>query len=253
MPKYLVVIVFLCMIQTIKAQEKSPIQTDRPDQTESPSITPKRQLQMEFGFVYEGENKTTSNFTTPNILTKFGLSDKVELRLITDYDIRYQQANDVTIKKKQFNPTLIGCKINLFDEKKCLPKTSLLLHVGLPFLASKEFNKDNVFTTFRFLMQHTLSNKMSFSYNLGAEWDGVTTAPAGVYTLSLGYGISSKIGSYVELFGSAQGKKAEHNYDMGFTYLINSNFQLDISGGFGVNKNAPDYFVGCGLSFRTGD
>ncbi len=249
---YFIFTVFIFFGYQLNAQEIQPIQTDRPDQTESPSITPKHQLQMEIGFVYEQENSTTRNFTYPNVLTKFGLSDRVELRLVTDYGGSNMKLNNTELSSTSFNPTLIGCKVAFCDEKGIRPKTSFILHLGLPFLASKSFKSNQVFTTYRFLMQHTLNDKMSLSYNLGAEWDGVTAQPTGIYTLALGYGISSKIGSYIELYGSHQGKVTTHQYDMGFTYLISSDIQLDVSGGVGITKNAPDYFVGCGISFRTG-
>lgn len=207
MPKKLIILLFLFANTYMYAQEKSPIQTDRPDQTESPFITPKRQLQMEIGFVYEKESKSVTNYTHPNILTKFGLSDRVELRLVTDYGSNQQSYSDVVTTKSMFSPTLVGCKVNFFEEKGIVPQTSMIMHVGIPFLASKSFQRDEVFTTFRFLMQHSLSDKLSLSYNLGAEWDGVTTKPTGIYTLAAGYGISPKIGSYLNFMASCKVSK----------------------------------------------
>jgi hypothetical protein len=100
-------------------------------------------------------------------------------------------------------------------------------------------------------MQHTLSEKMSLSYNLGAEWDGFSAEPTFLYTLTTGYSITEKLGSYIELFGFApQNNKANHSFDGGITYLINNNFMLDLSSGFGITKNAPDYYVAVGFSFR---
>lgn len=45
----------LFLYSTIFAQEKEiePIQTDRPDQTETPSLTPKGMLQVETGFSFQ--------------------------------------------------------------------------------------------------------------------------------------------------------------------------------------------------------
>lgn len=239
--------------QEITVHEKiTPIQTDRPDQTETPFITPKRQLQMEIGFIYEKETKSTTNFTHPNILTKVGLSDRVELRLVTDMGSTQVEQPGVANTKRLLNPTLIGCKVNFFEEKKWRPQTSMIMHFGVPYLASKEFRKQQNFITFRFLMQHTLTDKFSLSYNLGAEWDGVNPAATGIYTLSLGYSASSRIGTFFELYGFHLGREFLHQYDMGITYLLHNNIQLDMSGGLGLNEAAPDYFLGCGISFRTG-
>ena len=62
MCKKLLLLSLLFASTALYAQEKSSIQTDRPDQTESPFITPKRQLQMEISFVYEKESKSV-NYT----------------------------------------------------------------------------------------------------------------------------------------------------------------------------------------------
>ncbi|MBF6609373.1 MAG: transporter, partial [Flavobacterium sp.] len=34
------------------------------------------------------------------------------------------------------------------------------------------------------------------------------------------------------------------------TYLLSNDFMLDVSGGFGLTDNAPDYFMALGFSFR---
>jgi hypothetical protein len=247
------IVFFLTTFAEMKAQEIDPIQTDRPDQTESPSITPVNQMQMEIGFVYEKTALELNNFTHPNILTKFGISNRLELRLVTDIGTYSLNTQGKKIQQTTLNPTLIGCKVNIFQEKNYLPKTSLILHVGLPAIASKEYTDNNVFNTFRFLMQHTLNEKVSLSYNLGIEWDGSTPNATGIYTLALGYALSKKLGSFIELYGFAtQYVATMHQYDMGFTYLLSKDMQFDVSGGIGLNKIAPDYFVSCGFSFRTG-
>ncbi|MBL7767206.1 MAG: transporter [Chitinophagaceae bacterium] len=239
-----------------KAQDVDPIQTDRPDQTESPALTPKRQVQVEIGFAFEQDvvgGTQFRNITHPNILTKYGVNDRFELRLVTEYAGSRIATAVGEVGTQTISPTLIGLKVNFCDEKKWIPKTSMIFHLGIPALASKVYHQDGIFNTFRFLMQHTLSDRMSLSYNLGAEWDGVVSSTTGIYTLSLSYGLLPKLGAYIELYGFVpQQTAAMHQYDMGMTYLVTRDIQLDVSGGFGLNAAAPDYFIGCGISFRTG-
>ena len=100
-------------------------------------------------------------------------------------------------------------------------------------------------------MQHTLSDKLNLGYNLGAEWDGFSAEPTFVYTLTTGYSITEKLGSYIELFGFLpQIDKANHNLDGGITYLINNNFMLDLSSSIGITNNAPKHYFAFGFSFR---
>ena len=232
---------------TIQAQTTEPIQCDRPDQTETPAIVPKGMFQVETGFTFQKNDKISSSNTLPGILWKYGVNENFELRLITEFVT--EKLNDE--KSSGFTPVLIGFKARLCDEKGIIPKTSFIGHIGLPNAASSKYKNDFVAPEFRFTMQHTLSEKLSLSYNLGCEWDGITTETTFIYTLTTGYAINNKLGCYTELFGFAPEKdKANHNFDAGITYLINNNFMVDLSSGIGITVNAPEHYFAFGFSFR---
>lgn len=229
------------------AQETEPIQTDRPDQTETPSIVPKGMLQVETGFSFQKNEENSKTNTLPSTLWKYGVNDHFELRLITEF-VSEKLGSETT---SGLNPILIGCKIKISDEKGFWPKASFIGHISLPNMASTNFKTDFYAPEFRFVMQHTLSKRMSFSYNLGAEWDGFSPEPTFIYTVTTGLSITDKLGAYIEFFGFApQQDKANHNFDGGITYLINHNFMVDLSSGIGVTENAPQHYVAVGCSFR---
>ena len=229
------------------AQEAEPIEADRPDQTETPAIVPKAMFQMETGFSYQRNTLASETLSLPSVLLKYGVNERFELRLITEYVLDKTRDD----KTSGFTPVLIGCKINICEEKGIFPKTSFIGHIALPNVASTKHKNDFYAPKFRFTMQHTLSKKLSLSYNLGSEWDGFTPEPTFIYTLSAGYAVTEKLSSYLEVFGFAPQKDiAEHNIDGGFTYLISNNFMVDLSSGFGITSNAPDYYVAVGCSFR---
>ena len=126
-----------------------------------------------------------------------------------------------------------------------------MLFRSIPGLASKKFKADKLAPNFRFSMQHTVSKVIGIGYNLGAEWDGFSNEAAWVYTLSPGFNISEKWYAYVEAFGSiSKNNKPEHNLDGGVAYYVNHNFKVDLSSGFGISKEAPDWYVAVGASFR---
>ena len=239
---------FVILFQnTSFAQDLPSIQTDRPDQTECPFITPRHYFQLENGFSYEKSNGNSNEIVAPTILTRFGINNHFELRLITEFVI---DKNNLE-KKEGINPVLVGFKTRLFEEKGLLPTTSFIGHIGIPNLASKDLKTLYYAPEFRFTMQHTISEKQSLSYNIGAEWNGETAEPTFIYTLTTGYSITDKIGAYVELYGFVpQIEKPDHRFDAGLTYLFNPNHQLDISGGFGLSKTAANYYLSLGYSFR---
>ena len=99
-------------------------------------------------------------------------------------------------------------------------------------------------------MQHTLSEKASLSYNLGAEWDGKTARPTYIYTITNGLSLSDKTGFYYEVYGSiTKNQTSEHNFDCGFTYLANYDIMLDISGGARFDDYNVNY-ISLGFSYR---
>lgn len=237
----------LFFVISATAQEKKPIEADRPDQTETPAIVPKGMFQIETGFTYEKSNPTTDSFALPSVLWKYGVNDNFELRLITEFVLEKMP----NVESSGFSPVLIGCKIKICEEKGIFPKTSFIGHIALPNLAWTKYKTLFYAPKFRFTMQHTLSEKMSLSYNLGSEWDGFTAEPTFIYTLSTGYSFSDKLGGYLEFFGFApQNDKVEHQFDGGLTYLLSDNFMVDLSSGVGITNNAPDYYVSAGCSFR---
>lgn len=238
---------FVVSLNSAMGQEMPSIQTDRPDQTECPFIVPKNYFQLENGFSYEKINNQTNQIVAPTILTRFGINDHFELRLITEWSVEDQYSS----KTSGINPILIGFKTRLFEEKGAIPLTSFIGHIGIPKAGSKSLQTTYYAPEFRFTMQHTLSEKQSLSYNLGAEWNGESAEPTFIYTLTSGYSLTKTIGVYIELYGFCpQISKPDHRFDGGFTYLLHPNHQFDVSGGFGLSKISPEYYVALGYSFR---
>ncbi len=238
---------FFFLFAKANAQNTGSIQTDRPDQTETPYTTPKGYIQAEIGCSKEQSTGQSSAFFYPASLFKYGLSDKTELRIITELHSDKDAGKTIS----GISPVAIGMKINLCEENGIKPKASLIADLSLPFASSKNFKSTYYAPSFRFTMQHSLSQNVSLSYNLGAEWDGETPEPTFIYTLTSGISLTRKLGSYLELYGFApQKEKADHRFDAGLTYLINDNLLLDLSGGFAITDNAPDHFIAAGFSFR---
>ena len=224
-----------------------PIQTDRPDQTETPFTVPKNYFQMEIGCLLEQNKDDTKSITVPTILTKFGLSDQFEVGIITE--VATETINTETVTG--LSPITFRIKETIAQEKGFRPTTSFIGYFTVPDFASEKFKTTYYAPAFKFAMQHTLTDKISLSYNLGAAWDGETAEPTFNYTLSTGYSISEELGAYIEIYGFIPQKSiSEHLFDCGLTYLLSSNILLDVSGGVGLTSKALKYFAGLGCSFR---
>lgn len=240
-------LIFLFFISFIHIEAQTTIQTDRPDQTECPFITPVGYLQAENGFTYENIDKDNKSIMLPSILWKYGVNKNVEFRLITEANTIKSFGNNTS----GLVPTIIGFKVSVSEEKGIIPATGFIGHLSFPNAASTNFKASYYAPSFRFNMQHTLSKTFSLAYNLGAEWDGETPEPTFIYTLTTGISITEKLGAYIELYGFApQNQSADHRVDGGFTYLITNDVMVDVSGGFGITKQSPDNYFALGFSYR---
>lgn len=238
------------------------IVTDRPDQTEAPQLTPVGYFQVEIGSQSEYDNNKTDNVNTQSTLYnttlwKYGVTKNFELRLITEYAADKMQftsnsdLGDTVISYNGFNPIAVGSKIGLQKEHGIIPSISLITHLELPYLGSENYKPANIIPRFRFLFAHSLSDRFTFSYNLGAEWEDGSSVSTGIYTASLGASLFGNLSMFVEAYGFLkENSAADNRLDGGFTYVINNDIQLDCSGGIGLSEISPDYFISAGVSFR---
>lgn len=249
MAKYVISVglFFGSVTENLSGQSLPPIQLDRPDQTESSFITPRKYIQLEHGITRERLNNQTITYFHPSTLWKYGLSEKTELRLITELVSVKNSSATVT----GLLPLSIGFKTSLLEENGIIPKTSLIVHITPPAIGSNVFHARYTAPAFRFTMQHTLSPTLSLAYNAGVEWDGEMKAPSYLYTLATGKSLTEKLGYYAEVYGYfPRLDKAVHSVDTGFTYLLHNNCMMDFSVAFGLSDNAPENYVSIGFSYR---
>jgi Putative MetA-pathway of phenol degradation len=240
----------LFLFGTCVQAQVEKIDTDRPDQTESVNTVPKNYFQAEFGFNKENTFYDNYDLIYPTALFKYGLK-KFEFRLVTTIRSSYEHLISNPKWVNGIDPVEVGFKAALWEEKKLLPKTSFIFHLGLPILVSKKFRTDHIAPSFVFTMQHSLTENIGLGYNLGAAWDGFSSMPGWIYTISPGFNIGEKWYAYFEVFGFIQkNEMPQHNLDGGLAYYISNDIKIDISGGFGISNAAPKSYVAIGFSFR---
>ena len=229
--------------------------TDRPNATESPNTVPKSTIQVETGAFFEayeanGTKAETIGYNTT--LVRYGLFDNFELRLGWNFEEIRTTVGGVKLDNVEtgLSPLLAGLKVEIVEEKGLIPKIGLLVHMALPFTASDDFRPQTTGVDFRLSLGHTLSDKSSIAYNLGAKWGDDSSVANYLYTLVYGYSITEKLGSYFEIYGDAsKANKPNHFWDAGITYLISNVIQADATIGKSFTEG-QDIFVSAGLSFR---
>lgn len=248
--KFTFFIFFCCFCVIANSQDK--IDTDRPDQTESAYTIPKGWIQFEMGFNQQKNTSLESESFYPTLLSKYGITKGLEFRCITTMKSESVKVmGSVKNKISGLEPVQLGAKVALLEEKKWIPKTSLIFHFAIPNTGSSAFNINKVAPNFRFTMQNGISKTVALGYNLGAEWDGVSNDPSYIYTFAPGCNISENWYGYIEAFGEIKKSQApQHSIDGGIAYYVNNNFKLDLSSGFGLTTAAQQWYVAVGASVR---
>lgn len=255
--KSILLVLLILLVSILKAQDNvTDLITDRPDQTESSAVVPHKSLQIETGFVMENDEDDLykqNSFAYNTTLFRYGLLNNMELRLGLEYleDKIEDKNTGVSNTYSGAGPLYTGFKVYIFEEQNWIPEIAFLGGLIFPFSANNNYKTAYSAGNIRFSLSHTLSERFSLGYNIGAEWDGESAAPGYFYSIALGIGLFNNFGIFVESFGIIpEDSNEEHLFDTGFTYLVMSNLQLDISGGIGINNSAIDKFIAFGVSYR---
>jgi hypothetical protein len=260
MKTYVLISLFLVSSLVVLSQNDTEdvpdIITDRPDQTESAAVVPFNMLQIETGFVYEKDETDLAEYTNTafnSTLLRYGLFKSTELRIGMEYleeTVNFKPSGPKSLVNG-FSPLYTGLKIKITEEEGWIPEMALLGSLTWPATANKDLKPSYVAPALRMAFAHTLSENLSLGYNLGAEWNGEMPNAGYYYSVALGIGLTSQLGAFVESYGTMYEEfKPEHKADAGLTWMLNKNFQLDVSGGIGLSDISPDYFVSFGLSYR---
>jgi hypothetical protein len=242
--------------------------TDRPHVAETPILVPKGYLQYETGFQMQKsrtEIEKSKEITYNTTLVRIGLSRRVEARIQTDFlgTTTYNRSNDSLVRKiSGFTGLSLGSKVFLFNARGIRPRGTLLYFVSFPFWGSKDYRASYLTATdIKFLFLNRITNHYEFEYNVGFQWNGNTQNAAYSYALNNEFEVNHQFFFFLELYGYFYENSGEDNrFDGTFTndhrvnggiwYRLSPGLQLDLSGGFGLSKVSPTYYVSVGLSNR---
>jgi hypothetical protein len=246
-----------------------PLVTDRPDQTESAVTVRPGFVQIESGLSYthteEGGTRVRT-VTLPGTLIRIGILERVEARVgFAGWQRAQTRVQGSRFTDAGIGDLEIGAKLRLVAEGKGWPQLAILVSTTLP-TGQMGLSSERADPTILLAGSNTISDRMSLGYNVGAQW---TTADVGgilggvpvletvvhtPYSLAIGLTLANRVGAFVEAFGALDLDENGTNpvsVAGGVTFLLRKNLQLDLSGGFGINEAADDWFVAGGVALRV--
>lgn len=227
----------------LKAQQ---IQTDRPNETESPAVVSDGRLQLESGFHYEKEDGAQT-VESPQAVLRYGLFHNAELRFETAFQfIREDGQSQLGIQ-----PSAAGIKYHVLDHKGVLPDLAILSRLYIPWMADKAFKEDHYSPELRLLAQHEISSRAHLGYNLGVQWVSENLQPEYIYTFSADHALTKRIKLVVEAYGTVLSHHhAKNTADAALLFLLSPDVQLDLTAGTGLLHGGSQKFAAAGFSIR---
>jgi len=264
MKRVLVVLLAFAGLASAASAQTPLIVTDRPDQTESAATVPVGALQLEAGGLSErsavpGGRQDSQSWGA--ILARYGLHPRLEARLgFAGWQRTVVSTVSTGGATDGIGDLEAGVKLGLLSTTGGVA-LAILASTTVP-AGTDAYSSGRLDPRTRLALAVPLTSRLSFGVNAGVFWSSSGPAPAPVvtrsdalYTAVLGFGVTDRVSAFAESFGSlpvSSGGASEHLLDGGITVLLSPTLQLDASGGIGIHADAPDWFVGAGVSVRLG-
>lgn len=249
----LISLIFFWLISAtqIFGQFNETIVSDRPGQTNSPYTVGKMVLQIQTGPQFDGSNHEEINgrsFSFPAFI-RFGIGEKIELQTLWNYQSTKVTMTDFETTLAGLNGAHFGVRFNFLEETDKAPAFGFEVLYNTK-LRSGDFETDRAYVRLNAMASKALSDRFSVNTNLGTGFDVEGISLNIFYTLNLVYAINEKLSAFFENYGNFSNDDFDTYFDFGGAYLLNSDLQLDLYGGFGYNNSTFSYLIAGGVSYR---
>jgi hypothetical protein len=237
-----------------RAKPDEPIVTDRPDFTESAKVVPLGYRQVELGATYASDSGERE-WSIGEVLLRLATGRRTELRIGAPGYLALRGNGARTFGLQDFS---LGVKVELReagDTPRLLePDVALIAATVFPS-GSRSVREGKAQPEVKLCFGWDLNERLGLASNLnfGVASEGSSSFGQASASVSLGYSVADRVGSFVEWFGVFPGERSGpsvHHMNGGFTYLASDDFQLDARVGFGLSRAAQNRFIGIGLATR---
>ena len=237
--------------------------TDRPDKTESAYTVDAGHYQIEMDVLSYTRDRTSHESTTSLAIAptnfKVGVLNNVDLQIVIEtYNIERTKDRDRgdTSRLSGFGDVTLRAKFNLWGNDGGPSALSAMPFVKVPTATGGLGNGSTEGgVIFPFAME------LPAEWGLGAQVEVDHSADSSgpdyhqefSQTVTVSHDIVGKLGGYVELFSSVSNERHSAwiaTFDLGFTYAISRDVQLDAGVNIGLTDAADDVNPFVGLSLR---
>jgi hypothetical protein len=244
-------------------KEMRGLNTDRPDKTESPYTVDAGHFQFETDFINYTYNRdrvngetVTSETTYFNFINlKAGLTNSMDIQVLSEMYVESKvRTQNLTSTQRGYGDTYIRLKKNLYGNDSGDFAMGIMPYVKLPTAAAGMSNdrlEGGLLLPFAFSLPHDWS--MGTMLQVGHSRNEADTGSQTDYamTMTAGHSIIGDLSGLIEVYSAFTDKKnaeAVATLDLGVTYLLTPQIQLDAGYFVGLTDAADDYTTFAGLS-----
>ena len=251
--KSITIFLFFSLIISLStfAQFSETISSDRPGQSNSPNTLGKMVLQLQTGPQFDGasgDNYKYNGFSWP-VVIRFGIAERIDVITVWGYQSSNTDFNIFEFDENGINAADFGLRFNIFEETDNAPALGFEAYYQTKLLSS-DYKPDNPSAKFNLMASKTITDIFSITTNLGTDFDGNGESPTGFYTLNLVLGVNDELSVFFENYGNFHSDDFNTYFDFGGAFLLSTDLQLDLYGGFGYNDEIFSYLVSAGVSYR---
>lgn len=226
--------------------EAREMAADRPDKTESPITVDKGRFQFETDFVSYTKQGASSELLFANVNAKYGVTNWMDLQVVFSPARRTAlSAGELQSSKWGISDLTLRSKFNVFGNDEGERALGLIGYVTLPTAAESEKVSGGLSVPFAFSLGSFDVGVMA-QLEMGETFDLSTMA-------TCGHALIGDLSGYVEFFNTLPSFKTTGwiaTADIGLTYGLTEDFQLDANAHFGLTDAADDLFLFSGFTWR---
>ena len=245
-----------------------PIETDRHDFTQSVKTVGKGTVQFEYGYLYfykDNSEEIEHTHVTPELVMRYGLTDRSEIKIRWNYAWRFFDAEDGD-DLDSAEDLRLEFKLETSEADQWIPDSAFAFRMTVP-AGGSAWTTDAVEVGAFLIYAWELDKEMKLVGSTGFATNGAGDVAFGnselgqaddfiVWFQSAGveFPIAHRVTGFFEYFGVFSYALADNvvlNYlNAGFDLLITNDMLIDFRIGKGLSNDADDLFVGAGGAIR---
>lgn len=238
------------------------LSTDRPDKTESPYTVDAGHFQIETDIVTQSRDKQSGATTSSTLYLysnlKLGLTNGSDLQVIVSpQQVESSEVSGVKEEKSGVSDTIVRWKLNLLGNDGGDIAIGVMPFVKLPSAAQGLGGNKKI--EGGIIIPFTLNLPRDWSLGLMAQFNRDKNESSNAFhtvyinTFTIGHDIWGDLAGYMEFYSESSDERDAPwvaTFDVGLTYAVAPDIQLDMGANVGVTQAAEDLNPFVGISAR---